>query len=792
MTQWKIAFRSLLRRPAFALTAISVLAFGIGANSAVFSIIDTVLLKPLPFRDPDRIVMVFDGNPGKNQRESLVSPARLADWNHFSTAFEIISGTYSENFTDTGLAQPERLDGRRVAPGFFNVFSIRLLAGRTFLPAEEKFGAPQVAVISEALWNRRYHRDPNVVGTRLRLDDAICTVVGVLPKSFASAVDLWMPAQLDPKFLKIREARFFGGVGRMKPGVTIAQAQADLARVCQRLGELYPKTDKGWSAIVENYKQYWIGKESHPLSFVFAAASLLLLILCANIAGLLLGQLQRRQREFAVRSSLGAIRQQIAAVILREVCLLTSAGAILGLGLAYAGTKWMAHLFSNLPRMQELQFDARIAFFTIALSALTTLIFGLLPAITAARRNLSALLAQSGRSQAGGRHPWQQFMVGAQFAITLVLLAGAGLLLRSYYNLTRVQPGFESSNLVIFHVGAGWKDRAKFGLFQVQLLDRLTRLPTVKAVGLTNALPASGAILREQVSVEGLPQAGNDGQITTGTRSVSRGYLRALQIPLLEGAFCPDFRMDPNAPPKVMVNEKFLQTAGTPTVVGRHLTWTGIPSFAPAEIVGVLGNVREDALNAPAVPYVYICARAGDWSHPEYVVSTRGSTRGATNAVRAIIRRLQPDAAVFGVTTLSDYLDTSLDRPRLTAGLLVAFAASALLSAALGLYGLVMLMISSRAKEFALRMALGAAPLTIVGEVLRAAIRPLLPAAIAGLLIAFAILRIFRSVLFDVAPSDVLTFAVVCALLLAVALLAALLPCRRAARIDPMEALRSE
>ncbi len=797
MTQWRIAFRSLVRRPAFALTIVAVLAFGIGANSAVFSIVDTVLLKPLPYRNPDRIVTVSDGNPAKNQRESLVSPARLADWNRLSTTFETISGLYVENATDTSLSQPERLSGWRVAPGFFNVFSTRPLLGRTFLPSEEKFGAPQVAVISEALWNRRYHRNPNVIGTRLRLAGVTCTVVGILPKSFARAtVDLWMPAQIEPKVLDMREARFYSGVGRMKPGVTIERAQADVRRVCLRLGELYPRTDKGWSPIIESYKQHRIGKESRPLSFVFAAVSLLLLILCANIAGLLLGQWQRRERELAIRSSLGAKRREIAAVIFREIGLLTSVGAALGLLLAYTSTKWMAHLFSNIPRIEELRFDARIALFTIALGAATAFVFGLLPAIQGSRRDLNARLARAGRSHAGGRHPWQQLLVGAQFAVTVVLLAGAGLLLRSYYNLTRVQPGFDPSNIVTFHVGAGWdEDRAKIGLMQAQLIDQLAQVPGVKAAGLTNALPASGANLREQVSVEGLPQAGNDGQITAGTRSVSEGYLRALRIPLLEGAFCPAFRMDPHPSPsvaKVMVNERFVQLAGTPDVLGRHLTWTNIPSFAPSEIVGVLGNVHEDALNAPAVPYVYLCTPPGLWADADYVVGAGGNTRGIENAVRKVVHRIAPDRAIFGLTTMSEYLDGTLDQPRLTAGLLGAFAASALLSAALGLYGLVLLMIASRVREFGLRMALGAAPLTIAKEVIASAIRPLVPAAIVGLILAFVLLRAFRSVFFEVAPSDLGTFSFVCALLLAVALLAALLPSRRAARIDPMQALRSE
>lgn len=794
MTHWKTAIRSLARRPAFAITAVLVLAFGIGANSAIFSIVDTVLVKPLPYRNGDQIVSVLDGNSAKNERESLISPARLADWARLATAFDAISGIYIENVTDTSLSEPERLAGRRVAPGYFSVFSMPPLAGRTFLPAEEKFGGPQAAVISEGVWTRRYHRDPRVIGAHLLLSGAAYTIVGVLPKEFATpAIDVWMPAQIPPGLMQIRQARFFSGVGRMKPGVTIQQATADLARVCQRLAEIYPTTDKGWSALVNDYKQYRVGDDRRPLAFVLLAAVLLLLILCANIAGLLLGQLQRREREFAIRGSLGASRGQIAAVVLREIALLASCSAALGLALAAAAIRLAVHVFSELPRIQELRFDWRLVLFTIALSAAVALVFGAAPVLHSARRELNSVLAQGGRTQAGGQRLWQRTMVSAQFAITLVLLAGAGLLLRSYYNLTRVQPGFEASHVLTFHVGAEWgEDRGKIGLLQHELIARLEQLPTVRAAGFSNFLPASGATLREQVSVEGFPQAGNNGQITTGTRSVTEGYLRALQIPLLEGSSCPQFRIDKNAAITVLVNKRFAELLGGSELIGRHLRWTAYSGTSPAQIAGVVGDVNEDALNAPVVPYVYVCITPGAWPDPEYVVAAHGGARSLIGSVRQVVHELAPQRAMFGVTTVADYLEQTLDRPRLNARLVGAFAVSALLSAALGLYGLVMLAVISRTKEIGVRMALGAAPARIVTEILLDAVRPLAPAIIVGLAIALGVFRLFRSVLFEVTPFDTLTFLCVCVLLLAIAVAAALAPSRRAATVDPVEALRSE
>jgi putative ABC transport system permease protein len=295
---WRAALRSVIRRPLFTLTAVAVLAFGIGANSALFSIVHTVLLKPLPYPEPDRIVQIMEANQAKSERQSLAAPARLEDWNRFSSAFEAISGSYAENVTDTSLAEPERLAGRRVAPRFFTVFGVLPLIGRTFLPEEEKFGGPHAAVLSEGLWTRRYHRDPLVLGRHLVLGGTGYTIVGVMPKEFAPpSIEVWLPAKLNAWLLQMRDARFFAGIGRMKPDVTIAQAMADLERIIQRLGEQYPKTDKGWSALITDYKQQRVGSNSRALSLMFGSTALLMLILCANIAGLLLGQLQRRERE---------------------------------------------------------------------------------------------------------------------------------------------------------------------------------------------------------------------------------------------------------------------------------------------------------------------------------------------------------------------------------------------------------------------------------------------------------------------------------------------------------------
>jgi putative ABC transport system permease protein len=614
-----------------------------------------------------------------------------------------------------------------------------------------------------------------------------------MPNTFApSGIDIWMSAQVPPKLMEMRDARFFSGLGRMKPRVTIAQASADLNRVAGELGKEFGKTDANWSALLTDYKQLRVGSNARSLTTMFAATVLLLLILCANVAGLLLGQFQRRDREFAIRASLGGDTSQIAAVVLREIVALAMCSGAVGLCVAYWGTELLSRVFADLPRMQEVQFDWRIVLFTAMATVFTALVCGLIPTIQVMRRDLNTALAQGGRSHVGGKRRTQQILVAAQFTITVVLLVGAGLLLRSYYNLTHVPTGFRAGNVVTFHVGAGWgEDRAKIGVMQQQILAQFEQTPGVAAAGVTNFLPASGATLREQVQVEGVGDAGEAGKVTVGTRMISEGYLRALGFPLLRGSLCPAFNPDPNQPTRAVVNRRFVDAAGGVDVIGRKVTFSNVGG-RPFQIVGVIGDAKEDALNAGEVPYVYLCMWAGAWPDPEYAVALNGDARPLMRAIPEIVHRIAPDRAVFGVQPLSDVLDRTLDRPRLNAGVLAVFAASALLSAALGLYGLMTLVVTGRTREIGVRMAVGATPARIVSQVVGEALRPLVFAVIAGWGLALLAVRAFRSILFDVPETDLLTYGSVCVLLILVAAASALIPGRRAATIDPVEALRTE
>ena len=793
MQQWKIALRALARRKGFTSVVVVILALGIGANTAVFSVVDAVLLQPLPYPDADRLVSVLEASPSKSERASLIAPARLADWNRLNRTFDGIAASYTENVTDTSGSEPERLAGRRVSPGYFRVFETRPVLGRTFASQEELDGGPAAAVISYAFWARRYGHSPEVLGKRLLIGGKGFTIVGVMPADFTPvAIDVWLPAQVGAGLMRIRDARFYAGIGRMKPGVTIAQAQADLARIQQQLGEQFPHTDKGWSAVVRDLKETRVGEYRKTLLFVFGAVTLLLLIAIANIAGLMLTQLQQREREMAIRSSMGATRAQILAAVMREIVWLAVMGAVLGCAVAVWLLQAFGHAFATLPVADDLKPGwSALAFAAIAATS-AAMACGWLPALAATRANLSAILAQAGRGASGTKHEWQRALVAAQVALTVLLLASAGLMLRSYYNLAHVDLGFDPSRTITFHMGAGWdEDRTRVGQMQEALLDRLYQTPGVQAAGFANFLPASGATLRYQVVLNGGTE-----KLTVGERSISRGYLNALGAPIVAGQDCPDLRTLTKPPYKAMVNRRFVELFGKGSdLVGQHIQFAtdlAAPGAEPMEIVGIAGDTREDALNVAPGPFLYVCIVPGGWPDPEYVVRTAGNPTALERAIRPTVHEIDPARAVFGLKPLAEVLDESLDEPRLKSRVVAAFALAAMLLAAVGLYSLVTLVVAARTREIGVRLTLGAAPRQIVLHLLAGVGRLVALGAAAGLALTWLAGRVLRSLLYGVSPLDLATMAAAILVLAAVAAVAAFVPARRAAHIDPLAAIRSE
>jgi putative ABC transport system permease protein len=797
MRQWRFAIRSIGRRPGFAVTVLILLSLGIGVNTALFSVVNTVLLQPLPFPHPSEMVTVMEASAAKSQKVSLLAPVRIEEWNRMSRTFQSISGSYSENVTDTSGSQPERLDGRRVAPRYFDVFGMPALVGRTFMPEEDVTGGPLAAVISYGLWVRRYGLDPRITSRRLVINGQGYSIVGVMPKTFTSAaIDVWIPAQLAPFLMRLRDARFLSGVGRMKPGVTIQQARADLANIQKALGEQYPKTDRDWSAEVGDFKDARVGDAGKPLLLLFGAVALLLLITISNVANLVLAQLNERQRELAIRASLGATRAQVVAAVMREVASIAAVGAVCGYALARLSVRLLVKFFADTPRMNELAIDWRALAFAIGASALGAAAFGLLPAIRATGAGRMELLMRAGRGVAGNRQWAQRVVIGGQVAFTMLLLAGAGLLLRSFYNLNHVEMGFNPSNTILFHVGAAWdEDRPKIARMQEQLIGDLKRIPGVQSAGMTNFLPASAATLRNNITLEGVASTDQTGQMPVGYRLVSPGYLQGLKAPLLAGDWCPELAANPPGGTKMMVNQRFVEVYGNGrNVIGRHVEFVGFGAgpLQKLEIVGVIGDMKEDSLAARAYPYIYNCAIGGAWPDPEYLVRTSGDPRAIMNSVRQVVSSVAPGRAIFGVQTLQDALDATLERPRSNAGLLALFALTALVLAAVGLYGLVTQIVNSRRRELGVRMALGAAPGRIVGSVVASAGRLIAAGIAIGVGLTFALRPALRALIFGVSPVDGLSLGYAAAALGAVSILAALIPARRAAAIDPMESMRAE
>ncbi|MBV9747094.1 MAG: ABC transporter permease, partial [Acidobacteriia bacterium] len=698
-----------------------------------------------------------------------------------------------ENVTDTSGSEPERLAGRRVAPRYFQVFGAAPIVGRTFASEEERFGGPHAAVISYGLWSRRYGFAPEVITRRLILAGQSYSIIGVMPPNFAAgSIDVWLPAQTPPWLLRQRNARYFSGVGRLRPGVTPEQARADLVSAQNALGEQFPTTDKGWSVSIRGMKEARVGDSARPLGLLFGAVALLLLITVTNVASLVVAQLNQRARELAIRASIGATRGQVIAAVMREVGLLATAGSLAGWAAAAAAFPLMKRLFSDVPRIDELAIDWRALAFATAAGLAGTMAFGFLPARRATNPKHASTLLRAGRGIVGRGQKLQRLLVAAQIAITMALVAGAGLLVRSFYNLNHVDLGFSPGHAFLFHVGAAWdEDRNRIGRMQEQLLAEIQRLPGVEAAGITSCLPASGATLRYQAALEGTASTEEEGKLPLGERTVSPGYLKALRAPLVAGEWCPELRLDSHPQPKAMVNRRFLDVYGHgANLVGRHVLVDNPP--VSWEIVGVVGDVREDAVSAPAYPYLYVCAMGGYWPDPEYVVRSRTDSRALMASVRGLVSRIAPGRAIFGVRTLEDAIQEDLNQPRSRARIVGMFAAAALLLASVGLYGLVTQMVETRRQEIGIRIAIGAAPRRIVASIVAGAGEWIAAGIAAGIALVLAAQPAWRSLLFGVSPADVWSIGAAAVVLAAVSLVSALLPARRAAAIDPIETLRGD
>ncbi len=789
----KSAFRFIRKSPTFSATVILTLALGIGANSAVFSAIDAILLKPLPFPEADQLMRVDQYNPKTSSPLHLVAPVRLEDWNNLNSTFQALTGYYSEDVSESTGPLPERVTRAWVSPRFFQVWAVSPMLGREFTPDEETLNGPAAALISDRFWRSRFNADRNIVGKNLRLDGHLTPIVGVMPPSFLfpnREADFWCPIPAGLSYGQARQNNWFVVIGRLKPGVTAAQARANLATVQAQLGRQFPKTDAELSVGVEPLKEITIGDSRRSLWLLFGSVTLLLLIACTNIVALLLSRSTQRQHEISVRFSLGAPRGALIAQLLTETFVLTLIGSGLGLFLAAAASDIFRVLAAQLPRVEEIHLDARIVLYALACSVVVTLLCGLVPAVRGTRRSLSASLAQSGRSQVSGRNPLQWLLVGIQVALAVTLLAGAGLLLRSFQELGRVSPGFDAANILTFQLSMNWGetgDMKKLRQFTDRILEKLRATPGVDAAAISVGVP--GVPFRYQTELkltEG--RADTEPKIVAENRFVSSSYFVTMRIPLLAGEIC----RETDGPPSVVVNRAFADAyfPGAP-VIGHHVQSMNLGYSGAAEITGISGDARETGLDHLPVPTVYWCAPVAE-PGTFFLVRTRNAPMTMAETIRRQIHEIEPHRSVYDVAPLEQHFSDALAENRLRTILLTFFAATALSLAGIGLYGTLSYSVNVRQREVALRLALGALRGQIVRQFLWQGLAVCLAGCLAGWALAAASTRLLAGLLYGVSPSDVPTLSAVILLVLVIAAVASLVPAVRAARTEPMQVLRDE
>jgi putative ABC transport system permease protein len=790
--------RSLLKRPGFTAIALIALTLGIGANTAIFSLVNAVLLRPLPFAEPDRLVWMW-GNIRNGGSRASVSPLDFLDFRKQNTTFEEFAASFSVplplNLTGTG--EPERLTAAGVTGNYFQALGAKPALGRTFLLENEKPGSDQVAVLSYGLWQKRFGGDPGIVNRKITLDGKTCEVLGVMPQdfSFPQAAELWVPINFDiSPGMKQRKAHFLRPIGKLKAGVTIAQAQADTDAIARRLEEQYPDTNSGWGLRLVSLREQLVGNTRPTLFILFGAVGFVLLIACANVANLLLVRAAGRQKEIALRTALGAGRFRIVRQMITESVLLALVGGTLGTLLAMWGVDLLVTLSAgSIPPTAHVKIDATVLCFTLLISLLTGVLFGLAPALRTMKLNLSESLKEGGRTPSEGprRNRTRSVLVVLESAVAVVLLIGAGLLIRSLIRLQNISPGFDAHNVLTMRVdlpGEKYATPETTANFFSQLESHLGGLPGVESVGLVSELPLSGQPNDMPYTVEGRPPVSIDQAFDDDFRRVNRQYFGALRIPLLRGRNFTEQEVHESA--KVVIISELLARQVFPNEepIGKRLIMA--MGNQPFEIIGIVGDIRHRALESQPAAAMYLPTYETPWMN--IVIRTKGDPTGLAAAVRREVQGIDPDQPVADVKTMEQWLETAVAAPRYRTALLALFALVALVLASTGIYGVMSYSVTQRTHEIGVRMALGARRLDVLKLVVRQGMTLVVVGVGLGLLGAFALTRVMSTLLFGVTAKDPVTFVAVAALLTLVAFVACYLPARRATKVDPLVALRYE
>lgn len=810
----KYGLRMLLKHRLVTAIAVVTLALGIGANTAIFSVVNAVLLNPLPYKQPDRLVALWENVPGHGRWRT--SPANFFDWKKQNTVFEDVAAFGGSTMTLTGIGEPEQLVGSRVSAGYFNVVGVDPILGRAFLPEEHERGKGQVVILGYNFWQHRFGGDRNIINRSLTLDGDSYTVVGVMPAGIypvwpttsghltfdEQQQQYWTPMSFTAQWAAVRTAHVLGVVARLKPGISLTHATAEMNTIAARLEQEHTQ-NRGEGIILNQFMNEVVGDVRPALFTLLGAVGLVLLIACANVAGLLLAQHAGRNKEIAIRAALGAARTRLVRQFFIEGLLLSFFGTVAGLAIAAAGTKLLLQFVpAGIPRLAQVSLDWRVLGFTMLISLATCMIFGLIPAWHASKPDLHTTLEQTGRTLAAGanRLRFRQLLVVFQVSIAVMLVIGAGLLIKSFWLLQRVDPGFRAEGVLSASLtlpGSKYTDPVQINNFHKQLLDRIATLPGVKTATIAYDHPLQSNWL-DSFQIEGRVPSSDNQSTSANFIPVGPNYFDTVSVQLVSGrTFTP--LDDQDHPGVAIVNESFIKHYfPNENALGRRLRpsppariWNNqrLTSF---EIVGVVRDVKLAGLEAPSEPAYYLPAAQAPLQDMTLLVRTTTDPLSMVGAVRGAVLSIDPNQPIANISTLEKVVDESIAQRRLNMLLMALFGGLAMLLSAVGIYGLLSHAVTQRTQEMGIRMALGAQ----VGDVLKLVLKQGMLLALAGEAIgltgAFALTRLIRGLLFGVTPNDAMTFVIVAGVLGIVALLACYFPARRATKVDPLIALRYE
>ncbi len=799
----RFGFRILLKRPGFALLAALTLALGVGANTAIFSVVLAVLIRPLPYHNADQVVWLSNRNSTLGVSGAFLNPADILDFQEQSKTFEQIAAWGTLPINLYGARTPERVESVYATPNFFRTLGVRPALGRDFADSDQSDAA---VIISHGLWQRQFGGDPNIIGRKLEFGVPLKplidghTIVGVLPPetNFPARVDLFTSEPLERTGTDRGGPHNWRTIGRLKPGITVAQAQSELDLLTQRQAELYPETNKGWDVQVQPLREYLFGSSQTALPLLFCAVGLVLLIACANVANLQLSRAFARRKEFALRIAVGAKRSRIVRQVIVESLLLSLLGGGLGVLFASGCLSILRTLGpESIPRLMTASLNAPVLIFAIAISILSGVVFGLVPALQASHSSINQLLKGSDNAGASGRRSnrFRRSLVIGQIALALVLLTGAGLVIKSFRRLQEVDPGFKTDHLLTAGVSLSFNDypngSPKRTQFFVAALERLSSLPGVTSAGAISHLPFGGRTMKLPFFIKGHSTTSVKNEDTADYRVVTPSFFRTAGVELIKGRLLDEH--DRESTSKVfVVNQAFVRSF-LPGIdpIGAQLE--GESAFVKGEIVGVVANVKHKGLELKAEPAFYVSyQQSATFPIMNFLIHTESDPEQLAGAVQRELQALDPKAVVFNVRPFSDFIADSVAPRRFNLWLFSAFGSLALLLATAGIYGTINYAVTQRTREIGIRIALGAQRRDILTLVLSDGMRLIVIGSLFGLIGSLAVTRWMQTLLFSVSPTDPITYVVVGALLIVVALIASWIPARRATRVDPVISLRYE